>query len=88
MANTTHHYVKYTNAKKRCLVTVLKLILNDLDINFSLNWELFETTSFSRFNPLPITVTEEDMSSSNDNLPVIAYRVTIVALPTTKIEMQ
>ena len=66
----------YECKKNIRLLTVLKLKLNGVVIHlsdFSLNWELFESDSVASYTPLPITVTEEDINSSSETIPVITY---------------
>ena len=66
----------YECEKKIRLLSVLKLKLTDVDIDlsdFSIKWEQYEETSSSNFLPIPIAITEEDISSASDTIPVIAY---------------
>ena len=58
-----------------CLLSVLYLKLNGVDINlfdFLIKQEQYEKTSLSDFLPIPIAITE-DTCSVNDTISVIAY---------------
>ena len=62
--------------KKLCLLSLLKIKLNDTEINlsdFSMNWDQYESTTFSNCIPIPVTITEKDITVSNESIPVITY---------------
>ena len=67
----------YECEKKLRLLSVLKLKLkNDVDIclsDFEFNWDQYETEIPSPSSPILVSVTEEDINSSRESMPVITY---------------
>ena len=66
----------YECEKKLRLLSVLKLKLNNVDINltdFAVNWDLYDAATSSKNITIPVVITEEDIIAASDSIPVITY---------------